>query len=92
MRIIIFAVATIHIVARAVLIEINGKAGRTCWIEFTLETPEGKSILKLAETDHPGCPNYRRASEVISSRGFEETSEDRLDFVGAVGFRGGDTA
>ena len=41
---------------------------------------------------HPGCPNNRRTSEVRSSRSFEETSEDRLAFVGTLGFPGSDTA
>jgi len=41
---------------------------------------------------HAGCPNNRRTSEVRSSRSFEETSEDRLAFVGTVAFPGSDTA
>jgi hypothetical protein len=76
MRIIIFSIATIHIAARAVLIEINGKAGRTCWIGFALETPEGKSILKLAETDIPVAPIVPKSFPSAVSR-----KPPRIDWI-----------
>ena len=74
-----WAIENCSLAAENLLLAAHAVGLGTCWIGFAqgwLGTPRRQVGAEVTRHRYPGCPHYRRAPEVLSSRGFEDLPKD----------------